>query len=180
MIDREIKNKTNGKHAEIKLDINALSDEQMIEKLYQAARIGVKIRMIIRSIMCAVPNQNSFKNPLKAISIVDKFLEHGRAWVFEDNGKEETYISSADWMGRNLDYRLEVAIPIQDAKIKKQLLDILAIKFNDNVKARVLDNDLSNLYVKQGKKKIRSQIDIYRYLDKAAQSKVNSNSRKGS
>lgn len=182
MIDREIKNKSKGKHAEIKLDINALSDDRMIEKLYEAARIGVEIRMIIRSIMCAVPDQNSFKKPLRAISIVDKFLEHSRSWVFDDNGAEDIYISSADWMIRNLDYRLEVAVPVLDPKVKKQLLEILAIKFNDNVKARVLDNDLSNLYVKHGKKKIRSQLEIYRYLQQVAQAKakVNSNSRKGS
>lgn len=180
LIDREIKNKVNGKHAEIKLDINALSDDKMIEKLYEAGQGGVKIRMIIRSIMCAVPKQKIFKKPLRAISIVDKFLEHSRAWVFDDNGEIDTYISSADWMGRNLDYRLEVAVPILDPNIKQQLLDILTIKFNDNVKARVLDNDLSNLYVKHGKKKIRSQIEIYRYLRKIAQTKTKFNSKKGS
>ncbi len=174
MIDREIKNQLNGKRAGIKLQLNGLSDVKMIEKLYEAARAGVAVRMVVRSIMCAIPTQKSFKKPLCATSIVDEFLEHGRILVFENNGAEEVFISSADWMVRNLDYRLEIAVRILDPVIKKQLLDILAIKFADNVKARILDNQSSNHYVKNGKKKVRSQLDIYRYLHDLAQVKLTS------
>lgn len=174
MIDREIENKLSGKRAGIKLQINALSDDKMIEKLYAAARAGVPIRMIVRSIMCAIPKQKSFKKSLYATSIVDEFLEHGRILVFENDGAEETFITSADWMVRNLDYRLEVAVRILDPTIKKQLLDTLAIKFADNVKARILDNHSSNHYVKSGKKSVRAQLDIYRYFHNLAQDKSSS------
>lgn len=171
MIDREIKNKLQGKRAGIKLQVNALSDEKVIVKLYEAAQAGVEIRMIVRSIMCAVPKQKSFSKPIRATSIVDEFLEHGRIMIFDNNGAEDTFITSADWMVRNLDYRIEVAVRILDPSLKKQLLDILTIKFEDNVKARVLDNESSNRYVKSGKTKIRSQQEIYHYLHQLAQSK---------
>jgi polyphosphate kinase len=171
MIDREIENKLNGKRAGIKLQLNALSDDRMIEKLYEAARAGVTVRMIVRSIMCAVPKQKSFKKSLYATSIVDEFLEHDRILVFENDGDEEIIITSADWMVRNLDYRLEVAVRILDSNIKRQLLDMLAIKCADNVKARILDNQSSNHYVKSGKKRVRAQLDIYRYLHNLAQAK---------
>ena len=174
MIDREIKNQLNGKKAGIKLQLNALSDDKMIEKLYEAARAGVPIRMIVRSIMCAIPQQKSFKTPMYATSIVDEFLEHSRILVFENDGDAETFITSADWMLRNLDYRLEVAVRILDPSIKKQLLDMLAIKFSDNVKARILDNESSNHYVKSGKIKIRAQLVIYEYLYNLAHAKPSS------
>jgi polyphosphate kinase len=174
MIEREIKNKLNGKRAGIKLQLNALSDDKMIAKLYEAARAGVEIRMVVRSIMCAIPEQKSFKKPIRATSIVDEFLEHGRLCVFDNDGAEETFITSADWMPRNLDYRLEVAIRVLDPFIKKQLLDILSIKFNDNVKARILDKELSNRYATRGKKKLRSQEEIYRYLHQLTESKPTS------
>jgi polyphosphate kinase len=149
----------------------------MIEKLYEAASAGVEIQLIVRSIMCAIPNQKVFKKQLRATSIVDEFLEHGRILVFDNNGADETFIKSADWMVRNLDYRFEVAVRIDDPAIKKQLLAILAIKFKDNVKARILDDPSANHYVKSGKEKIRSQLDIYRYLQ--ALTVVKSSSRKG-
>lgn len=171
MIDREIKNKRDGKRNGITIDINGLSDEMLIEKIYEAAEAGVNIRMIIRSIMCVIPEQVVFKKQITATSIVDKFLEHTRAWMFENDGAKDLYISSADWMQRNLNYRIEVTVPIHDPVIKKQILDILAIKLNDNVKARILDNNQSNHYVSNQKKKIRSQMEIYAYLAKLAHAK---------
>ena len=106
------------------------------------------------------------KNNVYAISIVDQFLEHARLYSFRNSGKEKMYISSADWMVRNLDHRIEAAVPINDPEIQQELKDILAIQFNDNVKARILDDELSNQYVPAipGEKKIRSQIEIYKYL----------------
>jgi polyphosphate kinase len=178
MIDREIKHKLNGKSAGIKLQLNSLSDARLIEKLYEAARVGVEIRLVVRSIMCAVPTQKSFVKPISAISIVDEYLEHGRIYVFDNDGAQEIYITSADWMVRNLDYRVEVAVRVLDPVIKKQLVTMLDFKFNDNVKARMLDNELSNEYVKTGKKKMRSQHEIYRYLHHLAA--VKSTSKKGS
>lgn len=166
MIDREIKNKLNARPAGIYAQMNALCDEQIIEKLYEAARVGVPIRLVVRSIMSAIPNQKSFKRAIVATSIVDRFLEHGRLWVFENNNNKNVFITSADWMLRNMNYRVEVAVRIEDEVVKKQLLDILNIKFNDNVKARILDNESSNKYVKNNKPKTRSQLKIYQYLSK--------------
>ncbi len=178
MIEREIKNKVKGKKSCIQLELNSLSDETIIKKLYKAAQAGVSIQMIVRSIMCAVPLQKSFKKPLEVTSIVDHYLEHGRAWVFCNNGKNDIYITSADLMPRNLDHRIEVAAPILDKDIKKLLLDVLAIKFNDNVKARILDNELSNRYVRNHKPKDRSQVAIYKYLHKLYQAKIKPRRRK--
>ena len=101
---------------------------------------------------------------MTAISIVDEYLEHSRIWLFHNGGHEEIYISSADWMVRNLDYRIEVAVPIRDKAIKDELKHILKIKLSDNVKARWLDSELSNQYVSSAGKKIRSQLAIYHYL----------------
>ncbi len=170
-IDREIAHKQAGKRAGIKLELNSLSDEGMIKKLYEAAENGVEVKLIIRSIMCAIPKQKKFKTPLQATSIVDELLEHGRAFVFDNNGKEETYLASADWMVRNLDYRVEVAVPLLNPHIKRQFLTVLNIKLADNVKARILDNELSNQYVDKGKVQVRSQVAIYYYLHDLAQVK---------
>jgi polyphosphate kinase len=107
-----------------------------------------------------------FERPVKAISIVDEYLEHARVWVFHNRGKEKVYISSADWMLRNLDHRLEVTCPIWNEEIKHELKDILNIQLQDNVKARWLDNELNNEYVRTTRKKIRSQVETYNYLFK--------------
>ncbi len=108
---------------------------------------------------------NKFIKPITAISIVDEYLEHARVFVFHNGGKEKVYISSADWMLRNLDHRVEVTCPVLDHSIQQELKDILDIQLSDNVKARWLDNALSNKYKRdQSKKKIRSQIEIYNYL----------------
>lgn len=165
MIDREIKFAKAGQSASITININGLSDEKIIKRLYKAAKAGVKIKMIVRGIFCAVTDQKSFLEPMTAVSIVDEYLEHSRIWLFHNGGKEDIYISSADWMKRNLDYRIEVAVKISDESIKKELKHILELKLSDNVKARWLDNELSNQFVHtKGKKKVRSQQAIYRYL----------------
>ena len=164
-IDREIKNAKAGKEARIILKSNSLSDKILIEKLYEAARAGVEIKLIIRGIFCPRVESKRFNPPIKAISIVDEYLEHGRVMLFHNKGKEVMYISSADWMVRNLDHRIEAAMPIIDNEIKDEIKEILEIQLRDNVKARVLNNTLSNEYaVTKTRKKVRSQVDTYNYL----------------
>jgi polyphosphate kinase len=165
LIGREIKHVKEGKPAEIILKMNSLSDETLIEKLYEAARAGVVLKLIIRGIFCMYSENEKFVKPVKAISIIDEYLEHARVFIFHNNGNEKTYISSADWMVRNLDHRVEATCPIFDENIKKVLKNILEIQLSDNVKARILDNELSNRYARDRKiKKVRSQVEIYNYL----------------
>lgn len=165
MIDGEIKLAKNKKKASILLKMNSLSDEAIIEKLYEAAREGVKVKMIVRGIFCMFTQNKKYKKPVTAISIIDEYLEHARVFVFGNGGKEKIFISSADMMVRNLDHRVEATCPIFDEDIKLVLKKILDIQLNDNVKARVLDNNLLNEYVKGHKNiTVRSQIDIYNYL----------------
>ncbi len=165
LIDKEIKAAKAHKPASIILKLNSLSDEKLIVKLEEAARAGVKIKMVIRSICCMLTENKKFKKKVKAISIVDEYLEHARVMIFNHEGKEKVYLSSADWMIRNLDHRVEVACPVLDKHIQQELKDIINIQFDDNVKARILNNDLSNEYVNpRNSKKIRSQIETYNYL----------------
>jgi polyphosphate kinase len=165
LINIEIKNAKAGKTASIVIKINSLSDTSLILKLYEAAAAGVNIQFIVRGIFCAVPQQKKLKNNIHGISIVDEYLEHARVMIFNNDGDEKIYISSADWMIRNLDHRVEAAVPITDPVIKQELKDIIQIQLRDNVKARILDNELSNNYVSSaGKKKVRSQVETYNYL----------------
>lgn len=167
LIDREIKNAKAGKEAKIILKVNSLSDAFLIEKFHDAASAGVEIRMIVRGIFCMMAPGKKHKEAVSAISIVDEYLEHARVMIFHNMGKEKIYISSADWMVRNLDHRVEAAIPITDTGICDELKDIIHIQLRDNVKARVLDDELSNNYVPSaGKKQVRSQIETYHYLYK--------------
>jgi polyphosphate kinase len=165
LINREIKNAREGKPASIIIKINSIADEQLIEKLYEAAKAGVMLRLIVRGIFCMYSKNKKFKHPVKAISIVDEYLEHARVFVFHNLGDEKLFISSADWMVRNLDHRIEVTCPILDENIKKVVKTVLQIQLADNVKARLLDNELSNRYVRNtDHKKVRSQVEIYNYL----------------
>jgi polyphosphate kinase len=167
MINREIKNAKAGKEAGIIIKLNSLSDALLIEKIYAAASAGVEIRMIVRGIFCPLIDPKKIKKTVSAISIVDEYLEHARVMIFHNLGKEKVFISSADWMVRNLDHRVEAAIPVNDPSICQELKDIIHIQLRDNVKARVLDKDLSNNYVPSaGKKRVRSQIETYHYLYK--------------
>ena len=163
-IDKEIEEAKAGRKAEMIIKVNSLSDKTLILKLYEAANAGVDTKMIVRGIYCAV-NQKSFKKKIHAISIVDEYLEHARVMYFYNKGAENMYISSADWMTRNLDYRIEAAVPILQKNLKKELKELLEIQLQDNVKARILDKNMRNEYVESDKnKKIRSQIEIYNYL----------------
>jgi polyphosphate kinase len=164
LINAEIKQAMAGKKACITLKMNSLSDEILIQKLYDAATAGVEIKMVVRGIFCAVTDIKKFKFPIQAISIVDEYLEHARIMVFYNGGKEKVFISSADWMVRNLDHRIEVTCPIYEPGIMRELKDILDIQFRDNVKARLLSNNLSNEYVSVKGRQVRSQIETYQYL----------------
>lgn len=166
LIDEEIKSAKKRKPCGITLKMNSLSDETMIQKLYEAARAGVPIRLIVRGIFCMFTQNKKFRQPIRAISIVDEYLEHARVWVFHNRGKEKVYISSADWMLRNLEHRVEASCQVYDEDLKQELIDILNIQLQDNVKARSLDNELSNEYVKTTRKKVRSQVETYNYLYK--------------
>ncbi len=168
LINREIKNVGLKKPSGIALKVNSLSDKLLIDKLNEAAEAGVPVKLIIRGICCMLTENKKFKVPIKAISIVDEYLEHARVIVFNNGGDEKVFISSADWMQRNIDHRIEVACPIFDKKIKQSLIDILAIQLNDNTKARILDNHLKNEHViySSGKKKIRSQVETFNYVSK--------------
>ena len=176
LIDKEIKAAKAGKHASIFLKLNSLSDEKLILKLYDAARGGVKIKLLIRGICCMYTENKKFRKKVNAISIVDEYLEHARVLIFHHDGKEKTFISSADWMVRNLTHRVEAAVPVLDKHIQQELKDIIEIQLNDNVKARILNNELDNEYVNpRNTKKVRSQIEIYNYLLKKNYSETGSN-----
>ena len=165
MINREMKHAKAKKNASITLKLNSLSDPELIERLYEAAAAGVEIEMVVRGIFCPMVEGKKLKHHMLGISIVDEYLEHARVMIFHNGGKEKVFISSADWMVRNIDHRIEAAIPILDKGIKHELKDIIDIQLKDNVKARWHDSALSNNYVSsEGKKKIRSQIEIYHYL----------------
>lgn len=163
-IDTEIAHAKKGLPASVTLKMNSLSDELLIEKLYEAARAGVEIKLIVRGIFCMLTESNKYKIKPYAISIVDQYLEHSRVLIFHNNGKEKVYLSSADWMVRNLDHRIEAAVEITSKALQDELKQCINIQLKDNVKARILDNDLENVYVKRKGKTIRSQVEIYNFL----------------
>jgi polyphosphate kinase len=169
LIDEEINQARKKKPAAITLKMNSLSDADLIQKLYEAARAGVQLKLIIRGIFCMLSEHKKFENPIRAVSIVDEYLEHARVWVFHNRGKEKVYLSSADWMLRNLEHRVEATCPVWNEELKQELKDILNIQLQDNIKARWLDNELGNEYVHTTKKKIRSQVETYNYLYKKTQ-----------
>ena len=163
LIDEEIKNAKAGKEAYIKLKMNNITSYKMIDKLYEASRAGVKIQMIVRGICCLVPGIEGMSENIEVISIVDKFLEHPRLFIFGNNGNPKVYISSADWMTRNISFRVEVGCPIYDETIKQELIDTFEISWADNVKARVIDQAQDNHYRSHTLPAQRSQVALYEY-----------------
>ena len=166
MIDREIANAKAGKDAYIKIKMNSFTSYKMVDKLYEASNAGVKIQLIIRGICCLIPGIKGMSENIEAISIVDKFLEHPRVFIFGNEGDPKVFISSADWMTRNLLNRVEVGCPIYDKDVKQELIDIFEIGWRDNVKARVFSEKQDNAYKKDNKPKVRSQFAIYDYYAK--------------
>lgn len=165
LIDNELSNAKAGQPSGIILKINNLVDKDLINRLYAAGQAGVPIQMIIRG-MCALrPGVPGLSDNIKVISIIDRFLEHPRVMVFHNKGNPQLYISSADWMSRNIDGRIEVGTPIYDERLKQRIMDILELQLSDTCKARGIDADQQNEYVKRGnRRKIRSQVAIYDYL----------------
>ncbi|HLF64293.1 MAG TPA: polyphosphate kinase 1 [Saprospiraceae bacterium] len=164
-IDFEIEQARAGKPAKIFLKINSLQDMTMIEKLYRASQVGVEIQMIIRGICCLVPGMDGISENITAISILDRFLEHARVFIFHHGGEEKTYLSSADWMERNLSFRIETTFPVYDARIKRLIHEIMRIQWRDNVKARHIHFENNNTYRKTSQDlSIRSQEETYYFL----------------
>lgn len=166
LLGKEIKAAKKKKPAAVIIKLNSLTDQLLIAKLYEAAKAGVDVKLIIRGSCCAYTQQKAFNHDMKAISIIDEYLEHARVFVFHNEGRPKVFISSADWMVRNLDHRVEAACPIYDTSIQQELIDILNIQLAENVKGRILDNEQSNTYVtrKENEPEVRSQIAIYGYL----------------
>lgn len=167
LIDREIKHAEKGDTAEIMLKVNNLVDEGIVQRLYKASQAGVKIRIIVRGMCSLLPGIKGLSDNIRIISIVDRFLEHPRVSMFYNQGKHEIYISSADWMTRNIDHRVEVGCPVYDKQLQKQILDIFEIQWSDTTKARIVDATQSNQYKPRGnKRKIQSQLAIHDYISK--------------
>ena len=163
LIDEEIKNAKAGKEAYIKLKMNNITSYKMIDKLYEASRAGVKIQMIVRGICCLVPGIEGMSENIEVISIVDKFLEHPRLFIFANGGNPKFYISSADWMTRNISFRVEVGCPIYDKAIQQELIDTFEISWADNVKARIINETQDNTYRPHTTPSLRSQVALYEY-----------------
>ncbi|ENC6708438.1 polyphosphate kinase 1 [Vibrio harveyi] len=165
LIDGEIANAKAGKKAALTIKVNNLVDKGIVNKLYGASNAGVKINMIIRGMCSLVPGIEGVSENIRIISIVDRFLEHPRVVITHNDGDPQVYISSADWMTRNIDHRIEVAAPVRDPRLKQRIINITNIHFTDTVKARLIDKEMSNSYVPRGnRKKVRSQVAIYDYL----------------
>ena len=164
MIHREIEHVKAGRKGRIVLKMNGLHDQNMINELYNASENGVEIDLIVRGICCLVPNR-PFSANIKVTRIVDMFLEHSRIWYFYNDGEEELFLTSADWMRRNLNRRIETAFPILNAEIKQCIIDILKIQLQDNVKACLIDEHLYNNFKRDDNPvKVRAQLAIYEYL----------------
>ncbi|MEQ9879991.1 polyphosphate kinase 1 [Pectobacterium aroidearum] len=165
LIDTEIENALANRDAGITLKVNNLVDKGLAEKLYQASSAGVKINMLVRGMCSLIPNLPGISENIQVISILDRYLEHDRVYVFNNGGDKKVYLSSADWMTRNIDYRIEVAVEILDPTLKNRVLETLDILFSDTVKARIVDKESSNRYVSRGnKRKVRAQNAIYDYI----------------
>ena len=163
LINEQIKRAEKGKKALIRLKMNSLSDRRMIDRLYKASQKGVQIQLIIRGINRLIPGMQGMSENISAISVVDKFLEHPRLFIFGPNEDAKIFMGSADFMPRNLDRRVEVTTPVYDEQIKKDLIDTFNISWEDNEKARIFNAKQDNQYKKSGKKNIRSQFALYDY-----------------
>jgi len=164
LIENEIRNALKGEEAYIILKINNLVDKEIISKLYRASQAGVKIKLIVRGICSLLPGVSGLSENIEAISIIDKYLEHSRVIVCCNGGDELYYMSSADWMNRNLDRRIEVSCPIYDKDVQKEIRDLIEIQMRDNAKARIINPVQDNSYVSSKRsKKIRAQVELYNY-----------------
>ena len=171
LINNEIKNAKEGKKAFIYIKLNSISDKELICKLYEASRSGIMIKLIIRGVCSLIPGVKNLSENIEVISIIDRFLEHSRLFVFCNAGSELYYLSSADWMVRNLDYRIEVACPLYDKQIQKELKDFFEIQLNSNLKTRIINGERNNTYRKtESDTQVRAQYGIYNYFKNKVQS----------
>lgn len=170
-IKKEIKNHRKGLPSGINLKLNSLSDKEIIDMLYNASQEGVKVRLVVRGIHSLIPGIPGVSENISSISVIDKFLEHPRVYWFKNGGDDRVFISSADMMERNLDARVEIACPIYDEELRKLVIDTFEISFNDNVKGRIHDDDLSLTYRVNNQPALRSQYVTYDYLYDLNQSK---------
>lgn len=169
LLNNEIKNAREGKEAWAIIKLNNLTDKKIVRKLYTASKEGVKIQIICRGICILVPQIKGLSDNIEVISIVDKFLEHSRLFVFNNGGNPKFYLASADWMIRNFDHRFEVACPVYDKNLQEEIMDILQIQLADNVKARYINLVPNNQYkkrVSENEPLVRAQISTYNYLKK--------------
>ena len=165
LIENEIQIAKKGYVASITVKLNSLTDTILLDALYKAVKAGVKVNLIIRGILTLKRTNEKNTAKINALSIVDQYLEHARVLIFNNKGNQKVFISSADWMVRNLDHRIEVTVPITDPVIKKELIDIIHIQLKDNQKARILDGELSNKYVPSAKAtRFKSQEETYKFL----------------
>jgi polyphosphate kinase len=165
MVDQEIANAQAGLEAKITLKVNNLVDKGLVDRLYAASGAGVKINLLVRGMCSLIPELPGISDNIRVISLLDRYLEHDRVYVFHNGGDHKVFLSSADWMTRNIDYRIEVAVEVLDDRLKERVLNILDILFSDTVKAREVDKELSNRYVTRGnRRKVRAQTAIYDYI----------------
>jgi len=162
-IDNEIENAKAGKPAYMKIKLNSISSYMVVDKLYEASRAGVKIQMIVRGICCLIPGVEGMSDNIEVISIIDKFLEHTRLYIFCNDNNPKVYISSADWMTRNIENRVEVSCPIYQKDLKNELIEVFDICWSDNVKARIIDGSQTNFYKPESEPKKRAQFALYEY-----------------
>jgi polyphosphate kinase len=165
LIENEVQAAEEGERARMILKMNAVEDDKIIRRLYEASTAGVDIEMIVRGVCCLVPGIPGQSENIRARSIVDRFLEHSRVFIFHNRGDEKVFLSSADWMNRNLSRRVEVAFPIFDPDIRREMREILQIQRRENTKARIIDSEQKNEYVERGEEDpVRAQVDTYDLL----------------
>ena len=166
LIDAEIQNAQKGKPSGIRLKLNSITNYKIIDKLYEASNAGVRIQMIVRGVCCLIPGLKGMSENIEVISIVDRFLEHPRLYIFENGGHRKVYLSSADFMTRNIENRVEVATPIYDSELQQEIMDVFSISWNDTVKARVINQSPQNAFRHNSHSKMRSQWATYDYYKK--------------
>jgi polyphosphate kinase len=164
LIDREIGYAKQGLPAELTLKMNNLEEQVLISKLYEASQAGVKVSLIVRSICCLIPGVKGMSENITVKRIVDRFLEHGRVFIFNNNGNKEVFMGSADWMNRNIYHRIEVCFPVYDEAVKQAMIDIINLQLKDNVQAVQLNEQLQNIPIKAKSPLVRSQEAIYKLL----------------
>jgi polyphosphate kinase len=172
LLAREAEHAAAGEPARVTLKLNSLEDRRMIARLYDAGRAGVEVRLLVRGICCLVPGLEGASENIEARSIVDRFLEHARVYLFHDAGEQRCYLASADWMTRNLARRVEVAFPLYDEEVRAEVLHILALQLADDTRARVIDAEQRNAYVEPSapdEPRRRAQLEIYDYLRRRAE-----------